>query len=690
MLSKNIIASATNQGVSLYNIKTRKLTTLVLPNFNVIGASYNDNDTLVLQSYFGDKFYKVTSNGVCKSKAQSKISRSYFTIRFNRKHFAISKEYPFEITFESGVLKELKLVEQKNLYINNIKEVSKNRLAISTTNGLYLLDKDLNVINEKGYFSDANVSNVCEDTEGNFWISTLNKGVIFTYQLSILCDKLEYFFSNVCNSKTDIYFGTLENTVVKMDIKSRAIDTIYFSPLKHTISNLLYNSNKHELVFTNHHFNLLNTQTNKLTTIDIKPNDVDTLDGSHYILAHNGGLSIYPNDNSSEVKSWKKTFSVVSKNMVTCSNTTEYQFVLKLNNSIFASSSNGLFEYTRDGVKELVYGNEPLSINNLGYINNELVVITYNYGILKYTNNKLVSFFSKENGLDKSEIYRAKTYENRLYILQHEGMQRFDPKTKNNSLITMADGVESDLDDFIVLNDTIYATNFEGILVFKLDSTLATKSKPKLILNNLYANDIIRDSLTNATFSHNQNNIKINYSLIDFRGRKYTKVYYKLNDGNWVETSAKNKELLFTALEPNKYIIQLKAINYRNYESNKIILNFEILPPFYKTLWFMSLVILVIVGLIVLIATYRIRAIKKRQAEILEKERLHHELDLSNIKSLRAQMNPHFLYNALNAIQSLIYTGDKSTASESLGIFSDLSRGVLESSRSPEISLYDE
>jgi len=52
-------------------------------------------------------------------------------------------------------------------------------------------------------------------------------------------------------------------------------------------------------------------------------------------------------------------------------------------------------------------------------------------------------------------------------------------------------------------------------------------------------------------------------------------------------------------------------------------------------------------------------------------------------------MNPHFLYT-LNAIQSFIYTGDKETAVTSLGIFSDLSRGVLDSSRSPEISLFDE
>jgi LytS/YehU family sensor histidine kinase len=53
-------------------------------------------------------------------------------------------------------------------------------------------------------------------------------------------------------------------------------------------------------------------------------------------------------------------------------------------------------------------------------------------------------------------------------------------------------------------------------------------------------------------------------------------------------------------------------------------------------------------------------------------------------------MNPHFFYNALNSIQGFIYSGEKEKAAQSLGLFSDLSRSVLESSRNTEISLHDE
>jgi hypothetical protein len=418
---------------------------------------------------------------------------------------------------------------------------------------------------------------------------------------------------------------------------------------------------------------------------------VDTLDYSHYILATDKGLHIYPNDNSELVTSWKNNHSTIEENAVSInSEPKEHYHVISINNKIYTSTSEDLFEYSTNGVKPITYNNASLNINNLGMINNELIVITYNVGVLKYSNGQLIPLFNETNGMSKSDLYLGKTFENKLYLLHYDGMQRYDPVTKENYSVNMTDGVESDLGDFTVLNDTIHATNYEGFLSFKLDSTLATKTKPKLILSAFYINDIVTNILKNQTFSHTQNNIKINYSLIDYRGRKYTKVYYKLNNGNWVETNPKFKELLFTALEPNAYTLQLKAINYRGYESNYITLKFIIKPPFYKTWWFISLIVLSISGVVAFYAYYRIKQLQKKQKEILEKERLLHELDLSNIKSLRAQMNPHFLYNALNAIQSFIYTGDKETAATSLGIFSDLSRGVLDSSRSREISFFDE
>lgn len=73
-----------------------------------------------------------------------------------------------------------------------------------------------------------------------------------------------------------------------------------------------------------------------------------------------------------------------------------------------------------------------------------------------------------------------------------------------------------------------------------------------------------------------------------------------------------------------------------------------------------------------------------------ENRRLRHEADQLKMKALRAQMNPHFLYNALNSIQSFILTNETAAASRFLAKFAMLMRRGLEYSNRERISLAEE
>jgi tetratricopeptide (TPR) repeat protein len=59
-------------------------------------------------------------------------------------------------------------------------------------------------------------------------------------------------------------------------------------------------------------------------------------------------------------------------------------------------------------------------------------------------------------------------------------------------------------------------------------------------------------------------------------------------------------------------------------------------------------------------------------------------------QALRSQMNPHFIFNALNSINAFIQTNDRERATTYLGKFARLMRLVLENSRKPEVSLKDD
>ncbi len=81
---------------------------------------------------------------------------------------------------------------------------------------------------------------------------------------------------------------------------------------------------------------------------------------------------------------------------------------------------------------------------------------------------------------------------------------------------------------------------------------------------------------------------------------------------------------------------------------------------------------------------------KARVATIRRKEFLHRQIKELEIKAIRSQMNPHFIFNALNSIQSLINSHQYKEANIYLEKFSLLMRKVLNNSEKTFVSLFDE
>ena len=69
---------------------------------------------------------------------------------------------------------------------------------------------------------------------------------------------------------------------------------------------------------------------------------------------------------------------------------------------------------------------------------------------------------------------------------------------------------------------------------------------------------------------------------------------------------------------------------------------------------------------------------------------LQKEVSQKEISALRAQINPHFIFNSLNSIQHLILTDDKMGALKYLNQFGKLTRSVLDNSNQTKVSLTDE
>jgi len=88
--------------------------------------------------------------------------------------------------------------------------------------------------------------------------------------------------------------------------------------------------------------------------------------------------------------------------------------------------------------------------------------------------------------------------------------------------------------------------------------------------------------------------------------------------------------------------------------------------------------------------------LKATQAQLIQSEkeqmRTYHEKELLNLEAnaLRAQMNPHFIFNCMNSIKALIYQREEDKAVIYLTTFSKLIRTIFQNSDKREISLFDE
>ena len=105
-----------------------------------------------------------------------------------------------------------------------------------------------------------------------------------------------------------------------------------------------------------------------------------------------------------------------------------------------------------------------------------------------------------------------------------------------------------------------------------------------------------------------------------------------------------------------------------------------------------AFLILAVAGLLI----YTLRQKLKNQKIIAAKDKeikiakLREQLGTLEMKALRAQMNPHFLFNCINSINKMILIEDNENASIYLTKFSKLIRLILENSEHQKVSLLDE
>lgn len=197
----------------------------------------------------------------------------------------------------------------------------------------------------------------------------------------------------------------------------------------------------------------------------------------------------------------------------------------------------------------------------------------------------------------------------------------------------------------------------------------------------------IADTLYQVPF--HLNSLQIYLTGILLSGAEDLEYWYKLKGKNadWMP-APENGILHLNNLPPGDYELLVSAFNRSNkaYSEEKSI-HFKIARPFWMSTWFYVVLILLFLLGVSLYFRWRIRFAFKKQNAAMEVSR---QLSESRYLAFQARMNPHFIFNSLNAIQYFITQNDKKSSLTYLSKFARLLRQVLDHTKAVKVPLNEE
>jgi ligand-binding sensor domain-containing protein len=533
------------------------------------------------------------------------------------------------------------------------------------------------LINKEGKKYDGEFNNFVQDAKENMWIATNSSLAMWNRQTGIstyypfydsqegpqkfkpiqtvALDKLGHLWVGTFGGG----IGMLKNDGSYEKYKKNATDINNNIPGNDV--NALVNSNQQDIfICCNSGFALLNPVTKKITTFFNHP----------------------------KLKGIAK-------------NTTFYAMTDKEDNWWLAQDS-GLYYYNKI-IDSLYYFKQPKASFNKAFssiaVNDNGDVYAGNADgvfLIKKGTFNLTFLLGKKEGLPSNNIKRLQfDKEGLLWILGNRGLSNYNPATKILKALDAKDGDGLDnhnLCNFYFAPDgEMFIGSTEGFNYFYPNKLKTEVDSLKVFISSLQFQDSIisNPNLDNLfVLKHSQNSLTISFLTVDFNFGSSIQYRYKLLGLDTSYTYAgEQRQVKYSNLAAGKYTFIVEASgNGKNWYAAKS-LDIKIKATFWTTWWFKIIVLLLLWGLIYAAYRYRITQLNN-QAKL----RTDYEVKLSELEmsALRTQMNPHFIFNSLNTINSFINLNNSAQANIYITKFSRLLRLILDHSRKKKITLKEE
>lgn len=322
-------------------------------------------------------------------------------------------------------------------------------------------------------------------------------------------------------------------------------------------------------------------------------------------------------------------------------------------------------------------------------------------GLYQVKDRQIVRRIRVQNGLMTNVIMDLVRYKNELWLCTFEGLQMLNLDNYEVYSFKEHQGIgELPYSSISVNEDYVLASHKKVCLLFNKKEVSKVQVAPPIFLKKVSING--RDTLIEEAYelNYDQQNIQISFATVHYSSAKAYDFEYRIVEQGeeWQMVPGESGRVDLNGLRDGTYTFQVRAINSAGLRSDGFRqMVFTIHPAFWQTLNFQISIVLLFGLVISLIAWVRIRTLK-RQSRLYEKnariesekQQLENKFKQAQLAALKAQLNPHFIFNALNSIQEFILLNERVQANKYLGKFADLMRFTLDNSNKRSISLKDE
>jgi ligand-binding sensor domain-containing protein len=358
--------------------------------------------------------------------------------------------------------------------------------------------------------------------------------------------------------------------------------------------------------------------------------------------------------------------------------------------SVYVGSNMGLHVYDTQKKRIVAHYLDSFQINKVYCLESNTYIGTENGLYYLDVKNNIHEASGLNSKLTDKNINCFARYGQFLFVGTNEGLFRINMEDKTErELISykVADGILDNKINTIYINkDLVYIGTPNGVCFFDVH-TQTVNSICTLNLLKFSVDGEVRDFTQHVSLGSNARNINIDFVAVAPKSNGEVTYYYQLEGFDDSVKTTMNDYLTYAKLPSGNYHLSIYAINKNGVRSAVKELYFDIAKPFWLRWWFL-VPIFCVLGIVIFVL-YK-RHIYNLRQKMAEKERIKTLIAESEQKALRAQMNPHFIYNCLNSIQQFFISNDLENGNRYMTRFGTLLRQTLQNSEKQYITIQEE